>query len=93
MLIRIRVLPKALYGCGVCTPHDATVTSLRTAILRCLSTKSAARSTDLAFAFLSYGDDLDPWIYIAMKRALAFRRHTAKQPKLFRASKRTTHIL
>lgn len=82
MLIRTRVLPKALYGSEVSTPHDHTIQALITAIAKCLTIKSAARSTDLTFSLASYGEDLDPWSHITMRRTVAFRRNIAKNNKL-----------
>ena len=78
-VIRVKMLPKGLYGCEMAPVHEHALRSFRSATADALAYTTKQRPIDLTFAVPSKGDDLDPEVYIAAKRVTAFRRARSKK--------------
>ena len=80
MIIRTKMIPKALYGCELAPVNETALRGLRREVADAISYTTARRSADLTFSVASYGTDLDPDVHIYIRRAQAYRRaYTANE--------------
>ena len=72
MIIRTKMLPKALYGCELAPVNESALRGLRREFVDAIAYTTAKRSVDLTFNVASYGPDLDPDVQISIRRAQAY---------------------
>ena len=76
--IRMKLLPKALYGSEAAPVNESALRRLRSAIADTITFTTARRAVDLTYATCSNGRDLDLDIEIVCRRVAAVRRALSK---------------
>ena len=83
MIIRTKMIPKALYGCELAPVNESALRGLRKEFVNAIDYTTTRRSVDLTFNAASYGTDRDPDAQIFVRRAQSIEGHT---PQAMRTS-------
>ena len=73
-LIRVKYIPRGIYGCETAPINEAALKTLQTRIVDTLTFTTTRRAVDLTLAVASHGTDGDPDGTIFKNRVVSCRR-------------------
>ena len=87
-VVRTKVLASGLYGCETSRVSDQDMRTFRDTVAKAVAVDSGHAAKDSIFTVASYGNDVDPYTEVMVRRVAALRRAIALRPGLLITVKR-----